>query len=181
MYRVSSSSHIGNSTAIWRAVHAAVLTSSATLVPTSSLESVRNAYGNYSQLRIASEHVGGHGTYSQMRIDSHPDPNYASIWRRTSWKTRFYFANVSHIGSSTAIWRGASSNHFSNMWNIRQKKTYKFQEAPRHIAVSIDNLHMFYSWAYCLSQKNICLKNVKKNRKTKKVAHTAWQNWDLKK
>ena len=66
------------------AVHAAVWTSSATLVPTSSLESVRNASGNYSQLRIASEHVGGHGTYSQMRIDSHSDPNYASIWRRTS-------------------------------------------------------------------------------------------------
>ena len=66
------------------AVHAAVWTSSATLMPTSSLESSRNAYGNYSQLRIASEHVGGHGTYSQMRIDSHSDPNYASIWRRTS-------------------------------------------------------------------------------------------------
>ena len=89
-------------------------------------------------------------------------------------------ANVSHIGCSTAIWRGASSNHFSRMRNIRQKKP-KFQEAPRHIAVSIDSLHMFVACAYCDLQKEKISDKHQKKRITIEAPHTATQNGDQKK
>ena len=61
------------------------------------------------------------------------------------------------------------------------KKNPKFQEAPHHIAVSIDSLHMLVACAYCDLQRKEIFEKRQKMRITLEAPHTCWQNGDLKK
>ena len=60
-------------------------------------------------------------------------------------------------------------------------KKPKFQEAPRHMAVSIDSLHMFVACVYCDLQNKKNFEKRQKMRNTIEAPHTGWQNGDLKK